>query len=100
VSLFQDQDYLTKTHPNSKCHANQTFGEKALDSLEPRQYTAVATKVTVCLALNKYDYEEKVFYLEHQKKVARLEYLSTRQPVLTESWSEQQCRDLNAMMTN
>lgn len=79
---------------------NNTFGEKALDSLELRDRTAAAKRVTLCLTLNKHEFEEKVFYLEHQKKLARLEYLMQKQPVLTDGWSEQRCRDLNSMMTN
>ena len=43
--------------------------------MELRKETAIAKKVTVCLVLNKFDYEEKVFYLEHQKKLNRLQYL-------------------------
>jgi CRP-like cAMP-binding protein len=43
---------------------NHTFGDKALDSMELRDRTAIAHKVTVCLTLNKLDYEEKTYIVE------------------------------------
>ena len=61
--------------PDISIKNNNSFGDKALNSMELRKETAIAKKVTVCLVLNKFDYEEKVFYLEHQKKLNRLEYL-------------------------
>lgn len=98
VGLFAGE-ILGGAKPSHKIRENGTFGEKALDSMEPRAYTSIALKPTTCLVLTKEDYAEKVFYLEHQKKQERLEYLRTKQPVLTSGWTEQKCRDLNAMMT-
>jgi CRP-like cAMP-binding protein len=61
VGLYTDENQkAVKT-----ARDNQTFGEKALDSLELRDRTAVAHKVTVCLTLNKHEFEEKVFCLQH-----------------------------------
>ncbi len=76
---------------------NSSFGEKALNSVELRAETAIAHKVTVCLCLAKTEFDEKVFYLQHQKKLERLEYL-IKMP-LTNGWTEQRCRDLNLLMT-
>lgn len=76
---------------------NISFGEKALNSVELRAETAIAHKLTVCLCLAKTEFDEKVFYLEHQKKLNRLEYL-IKMP-LTQGWTEQRCRDLNSLMT-
>jgi len=50
VGLYADDKAQS---PISVVHNNNTFGEKALDSLELRDRTAVAHKVTVCLSLSK-----------------------------------------------
>lgn len=92
VGLYSDTKCLRVTIENN------TFGEKALDSMELRDRTAVAHKVTVCLTLNKLDYEEKTYIVEDQKQQARLKYLMSHQ--LCKGWSEQRCRDLNSLMTN
>lgn len=61
VGLYSDENQKSvKT-----IRDNHTFGEKALDTLELRDRTAIANKVTVCLTLNKHEYEEKVFCLQH-----------------------------------
>lgn len=60
VGLYSDE---LSEKPLSVVTDNQTFGEKALDSLETRDRTAVAHKVTVCLTLDKHEFEEKVFFL-------------------------------------
>ena len=36
VGLYADNDYITKAKPTTKIMNNNYFGEKALDSLEPR----------------------------------------------------------------
>jgi hypothetical protein len=53
------------TTPIQVFHDNKAFGERALDSLEDRARTAIALRRTVCLSLDKHEYKEKVFYLEH-----------------------------------
>ena len=67
VGLYINDHEFGEAH--SVCTDNHTFGEKALNSLELRDRTAVAHRVTVVLSLNKYEYEEKVFFLQHQKKL-------------------------------
>lgn len=45
--------------------ANETIGQRALTSNECRERTAVALEETVCLSLKKFEYDEKVFNIEH-----------------------------------
>ena len=62
VGLFMNEDL---TSPIKVVQENQAFGERALDSLEDRARTAIALQRTTCLSLDKHEYKEKVFYLEH-----------------------------------
>ena len=67
IILFGEVGLYVNDHefdpPHSVVTDNHTFGEKALNSMELRDRTAVAHRVTVVLSLNKYEYEEKVFFL-------------------------------------
>ena len=44
---------------------NNTIGDRALNSYECRERTAVALEETICLSLKRFEYDEKVFNIEH-----------------------------------
>jgi signal-transduction protein with cAMP-binding, CBS, and nucleotidyltransferase domain len=56
---------------------NRSIGERALRVDELTKYTVVAQKVSVCLSLQRLDFQKQVFHLEHELRISRFNYISS-----------------------
>ncbi len=80
-----------------KITENHSFGEEALKFEPPvRSESAIAHKVTVCLVLSNNDYNEQVYYIEHKKKLRRLEYIQKLE--IFKSWNRERASDFNLIL--
>lgn len=94
VGIYQDEDLQKLVCKKTE---NHHFGEEAL-KFEPsiRSESAIAHKVTVCLVLSNTDYNEQVYYVEHKKKLKRLEYIQTLD--IFKSWNRERASDFNLIL--
>jgi len=69
AGVYEREDELL-----TKLTENRTIGERALRVDEITKYTVVAHKVSVCLSLQRLDFQKQVFHLEHELRIDRFNY--------------------------
>ena len=70
------------------------FGERALDSPEPRSHSAVALKPLLCIVMPKAEFKAQVLPMMLRRKRARLQYL--RDHPFFRTWTELHLSQFNA----
>ena len=73
---------------------NEAYGEKSLHKPQVREANLLAHRVTVCLTLARFDYEDCVVHVEHLQCLQRNDFLQTL-PAL-QDWSLQATTTLTA----
>ena len=70
------------------------FGERALDSPEPRSHSAVALRPLLCIVMPKAEFKAQVLPMMLRRKRARLQYL--RDHPFFRTWTELHLSQFNA----